>query len=383
VPPPSRLANGDDRTMTTAEKTTQGSAQLWIGEQQTLYELSRQVPAEGTIVEIGTAQGGSARIFEEATRGRDIKIYSFDIEPSSEAYANLKDTSVMIVAKASVEGAAAWAGEIGAAIDLLFIDGSHLLRDVFHDFNAWVRWLRPGGRIVFHDYDSRERGGLKHLGVQVVVDAILRSEVLESVLHVDRIVHGVIERPQEAHVTAGDCYAAMVGVAEGFRQLAGRSYSDWRLVGDDRFAAFLKCCLEVDSNPTIAPSEARDPKARYLVFARPLTPALEALREIEEAGAELVTVNSLQACYLLARALRRRRDYLLTIATPRSDFFAWEELLSIFEHATQAPPFPETVPELAVWGDVDVEVLSRTCAHEHVRLSILSNLLKTCTGLAP
>jgi hypothetical protein len=34
-----------------------------------------------------------------------------------------------------------------------------------------------------------------------------------------------------------------------------------------------------------------------------------------------------------------------------------------------------------VWGDV--EVLSRACAHEHVRLSILSNLLKTCTGLAP
>lgn len=37
-------------------------------------------------------------------------------------------------------------------IDILFIDGSHLTEDVIKDFNAYEKYVRVGGFVVFDDY---------------------------------------------------------------------------------------------------------------------------------------------------------------------------------------------------------------------------------------
>jgi predicted O-methyltransferase YrrM len=78
-------------------------SQLWPSEQRTLFERASLVPDEGVIVDIGTAQGGSPYIFHAAAGHRRVRIYSFDIAPSADAYEHLKGTSVSVIAKPSIE----------------------------------------------------------------------------------------------------------------------------------------------------------------------------------------------------------------------------------------------------------------------------------------
>ena len=111
-------------------------SQLWPSEQATLFERASLVPENGIIVEIGTAQGGSSLIFHSAAGHRGVRIFSFDITPSAEAYEHLKDTNVSIIAKKSTDGAALWTEICGESIDLIFIDGSHALQHVYEDFIA-------------------------------------------------------------------------------------------------------------------------------------------------------------------------------------------------------------------------------------------------------
>src|SRR4030042_3204832 len=131
--------------------------------------MAALVPDQGIIVDIGTAQGGSSSLFHAAVVSRGVKIFSYDPNPSAEAWEHLKDTSVTIIPESSVMGARGWQKRMGAPIDLMFIDGSHTLADVYTDFVSWVPYLRPGGQVIFHDFDSRERGGLIHLGTQIVL----------------------------------------------------------------------------------------------------------------------------------------------------------------------------------------------------------------------
>src|SRR5258708_2418079 len=88
-------------------------SQLWDKERQTLAECANRVPDHGIIAEIGTAQGGSAFIFHKVTSFRDVRIYSYDIAPSAQAYEHLKNTNVTIIAQPSVQGAAEWRQVVG------------------------------------------------------------------------------------------------------------------------------------------------------------------------------------------------------------------------------------------------------------------------------
>ena len=42
---------------------------------------------------------------------------------------------------------------MGLKIDFIFIDGSHVMEDVFKDFQLSFPWLKVGGWVAFHDVE--------------------------------------------------------------------------------------------------------------------------------------------------------------------------------------------------------------------------------------
>jgi predicted O-methyltransferase YrrM len=354
-------------------------AQLWAGEQRTLAERAARVPSDGVIVEIGTAQGGSASIFHEAAGRRGVQIVSFDIAPSPEAYERLKGTTVEVVAKPSVDGARAWKDIVGKPIDLLFIDGSHALQHVVEDFNAWLPFVKLGGEVIFHDYDSVERGGMVHLGTYVAVKTIVRQRLLDDAVHTDRLLCGTVNRRPRTLVTAADCGRTFHELARGIVTARDAKYGGWTLIGEDPLAGLLGTCLDM-AGAAFAPPAAAAASGRFLLFSRPLAPALDILAARGIGDDRLVVVDSLRLCYFVAHALRHRRDLVVDFASSRSEVFRWEEVLSMFEHAFGPGEFPDAVPQTA---GTDLTSLSRIVAREQVHLTILARLLEALLGTKP
>lgn len=54
------------------------------------------------------------------------------------------------------------------SIDTIFIDGDHTYKGCLADFIHWYNKVKPGGKIIFHDY-QRDKN---HIGVTQCVDAI-------------------------------------------------------------------------------------------------------------------------------------------------------------------------------------------------------------------
>jgi hypothetical protein len=339
------------------------------------------VPRRGVIVEIGTAQGGSSFIFHAAAGHRGVRIYSFDIAPSAEAYEHLKHTNVSIVAKPSTEGASLWTEMVGDPIDLLFIDGSHALQHVFEDFVSWAPFLKPGGEVVFHDYDSGERGGIVHFGVYVFLKTILRLGVLERPLHQDRLLYGTLNSPSKLKLLPKDCLETLIDLGQSLVHLRNADYNGWMIVGEERFGQLLRGCLKMDHTIVYNPNQVTPLRQNLLVFARPLAPALATLREKDIPKGTVVTIDNLQACYLVAHGLERNRNYFLNLTSSRKELFRWEEQLFMLEHALRQSYFPERMQDYP--ESPDIISLSRLVAAEQVRLTFLSRILETFVDWRP
>lgn len=124
-------------------------------ERHLLYDLARTGPGEGVIVEIGSWKGlstiylaaGSKRAGRERITAVDLFDFSMPEFQSNVIRAGVADWIDPVVG-ASATVASEWDGR---PIRLLFIDGDHAYDHVRRDFEAWGRWVVPGGTIVFHD----------------------------------------------------------------------------------------------------------------------------------------------------------------------------------------------------------------------------------------
>jgi hypothetical protein len=74
----------------------------------------------------------------------------------------------------SEEAARGWEGHL----DFLFIDGDHEEEAVRLDWEAWSRWVAPGGVVLFHDAREGRPGGWGQAGPTVVVDELFRERPL-------------------------------------------------------------------------------------------------------------------------------------------------------------------------------------------------------------
>jgi predicted O-methyltransferase YrrM len=356
--------------------------QLWKGEQAVLRQIAAAVPPGGTIVEIGTAEGGTALLMHRAAAQRGVRIYTVDIAPSPRAREHLRDTGVAMLAQPSAEAARCWRQIAGQPIDMLFIDGSHQLADVVSDFTLWAPHLRPGGLVVFHDYDPIERGGIVHLAVRIAVDAALATSQVRNPVHRYKLLYGTVERPSDAAITLDACRAQLGALAQRVATARAAAERGAALVADDRFAALLKGCLPAaDRLEVLAPAEVREPGQTYLVCAHPVGLPLELLRARGVPPANVVVIDSVIACYLLAAALRSDVAHLVAHTTSRSELLFWAETLAMHEHATGETGFPQQLAAVAAAADLDA--LSRFVAREQVRLTILARILRTFVDWTP
>jgi predicted O-methyltransferase YrrM len=153
-----------------------------VNEEMQLIALARKVPDGGMIVELGGEFGRSAGQFLFATQGKLIKVMTVDLYPKDHHSAgdlmkaqlsNLTEAlGEDVLRHESIRGIS-W--EVGSdwrngTIDLLFIDAAHDYQAVTNDIDAWVRHVKPGGVVAFHDYAVDDNSHPLHFEVKRAVD---------------------------------------------------------------------------------------------------------------------------------------------------------------------------------------------------------------------
>lgn len=304
------------------------SQQLWNEEARALGALARRVPRGGTIVEIGLGWGESAALFLAATHGRHVRVISVDSHPRREVQDRITARGGRVIARTSHAAARAYA-RTSAPIDLLFIDGGHSFHDAFNDVQAWVPLIRRGGIVALHDYDIAERGGLVHLGVEVVVRAMVHARLLASPHRIGRLFIGSV--PQIARLPRLSIAACREAVRHFRREM---------------FRAIARSPLK---HPT-----------KILQFLR-------------ARGSRACPLTSAQACVILDALPEHVVAQFAAESRQPKEFIRFIETLSFFRNAcgpsffgSRSIPVPARATEL-----------SRMLAREHTRFHLVSIALQT------
>lgn len=141
-------------------------------EREELTRIAKMLPANATIVEIGTFMGGSAAILAAAKP--DARVHSFDLfdddhdtyrgtfqyelfdrilgSGSTRTLANvsqiLKDFNNITLYKARSPDNIGWT----IPVDLYFEDSLHFNPTLDRNLNFWSPYVKCGGYVVLHDY---------------------------------------------------------------------------------------------------------------------------------------------------------------------------------------------------------------------------------------
>lgn len=123
------------------KNTQEIDIQLTEEDKDVIKAYAEKIEVPNCYLEIGTAEGGSAYMALQVVKP-GVKIYTVDIKDLFK----LKNTKINFIHKSSLEAVKSWNKPIG----VLFIDGDHDMAG--EDFNAWEKFVIPGGVILFHDY---------------------------------------------------------------------------------------------------------------------------------------------------------------------------------------------------------------------------------------
>ncbi len=159
-----------------------------------LLERVCEVCKARTILEIGSADGGSSVVLGNMIR--DVPhdrgfLYCIEPAPRQRMVDNMLAYDLQGFYEI-IHGCSPWVGHdtVPDEIDLLFIDGYHLVRWALMDYHFWAPRVRPGGIIVFHDTSGgcKEDRAQEDFGktdyvpqVMQAIDIILRTDDLEQI----------------------------------------------------------------------------------------------------------------------------------------------------------------------------------------------------------
>lgn len=304
--------------------------QLWKEEPERLLAYAERVPDGGIIVEIGTADGGTARLLHDHCRGRRVEIWTVDLAPTRRAQELLAGTPVHLVAADSPTYALRWA-QTGRKADLLFIDGDHTFAGVHRDYYSWLPHVARAGWILFHDVDPPERGGVAHLGIRVFVQTLVEEGRLEVGEHAYRFLLAQAGKREPLPLATFDRTVRRIADSIAARVARGAAWSTGELIA--------------------------------------------ALARRDDG------LTALDACYELLWLWRHDPEAVRHGARDREAIIRAGEMLQMLEHAYGHPPFPE---RMDAWvAPPDIPELSRRLAAEQVRLNVLRSALASLVEWTP
>jgi predicted O-methyltransferase YrrM len=197
------------------------NTQLWKEEPEKLLHYVSAVPDAGTIVEIGTADGGTSLLMHRHCAKRGIKIVTIDTAATQRAHRILKNTNVEMISACSWKYASKWRKSHTEKVDLLFIDGDHSFLGVCRDFLRWSVHLNPKGAVLFHDVDPEYRGGLAHYAVYLFTQTILRKKILARPVHEYRFLYGRLKKDTDLKLKLLDFIETLRQEAKKINNIAG------------------------------------------------------------------------------------------------------------------------------------------------------------------
>ena len=228
-----------------------------------------------------------------------------------------------------------------------------------------------GGKIALHDYDPVQRGGCAHIGVKVFVDAVISLGILEDTEHAGRIFAGRKARSGSHDEMVGECYRSWKKIGQNVSDFKKLDFEQYDIAGrEDAFSGMLRELRDLRGNPVEAPSK----HLKQNVLILPKSPP-EMVQDMSEKDG-VVLLDELTFFYLLWDSMINKRDRILEMAKDRGGIFKWEELMEMLDHAAG---FSGGIDDVFSVKSGTLEDLSRICARELVRISMLKNIFLSIT----
>ena len=251
-----------------------------------LFELAHALPAQATIVEIGSYLGASTCFLAGGVRATDGKVVAVDTwtnigmtEGSRDTYAEFLGNTEPL--QKWITPRRGFSKDIAVGfdqpIDLLFVDGDHSYEAVRMDLEAWLPKMKDGGIVVFHDFSWAE--GVQRAVRELVVPRQIEGGRRADSLYWTRIKSGPVKQPRQTLVASvivptfgrpaylRDTVASLLG-----QELSGNSYEVIvvdnkptgevrRIVGELQSGA--KCALRYVEEPQLGLHNGRHAGARH------------------------------------------------------------------------------------------------------------------------
>ena len=130
-------------------------AMLSTEEKYCLFNMTKQLPVDSIVLEVGTNKGGSCSIM--ASANSEIKIHTLDLfeDWNDCSYTGVLETlscfvNVTVHKGNSFENFKNW----NTPIDLYFEDGAHDNPALLYSMMQWIPHLKIGGFMLVHDNNS-------------------------------------------------------------------------------------------------------------------------------------------------------------------------------------------------------------------------------------
>jgi len=127
-----------------------------------LEGMVSSLPDPALVVEIGTYMGnGSVALLRGLSNHEEAHLWSIDISDCPNADELVKKAGLPMerytrITANSIDAAKTWEG----LVDMVYVDGSHYEEGVRADIHGWAPHVRPGGLMVFDDYQTPEWSGV-------------------------------------------------------------------------------------------------------------------------------------------------------------------------------------------------------------------------------